>query len=329
MLPLWAQSLHLVKPAKGDPLDEAQEFVVEVVGPLQPQRMEIFLNGELMRARRQPPFRFTLSWNTRYRNLVAFVAHFDGREPIRLEKTFEQVAADVEAEIQAFQIWPFFERPQSKAPRVRYQRQTIEPQVFEKADTHRLSLVIALDVSGSMRDELDSLTKPLAEFIAFARKQNYELRFMVFDGTSRLLKIDEVLALPSLADLYRGVAHSTVWDGLATATGLFTPKPRRLLLFISDAADDGSRHSPRSATEFLRRSGAPMIWINLTDRDFGRMYRLARRSGGFELVPEQKPFETLRRRLEYQYHLLAPRAGFPVDLNGSQGSVWYPHWREP
>lgn len=326
---LATDRIHLSSPTAQTPLENPQEFVVEVLGEEQPRRVDIRLNGKLVRARRKAPFVFQINWNPEFKNTVQIVANFSDGTVEKIERTFEPPRVDVTTEVRAFEIWPFLSKPLGdQQPFVTYAGQRYEPQKVVPANQTPLDLVIVLDISGSMKFSLGRLTAPLRRFMEQRLTAKDQVRFIVFDREPRLLNLDEVKTLPSLETLFRGQSESVVWDSLATASGMFSQKTRRSILLLSDAADDGSRHDRKTAAAFLRSAGVSLVWINVTGRINGKMTRLTRKTGGFELSLQENPWQVLQQRLDNQIQLIVPEVSFPLTLNGLAGRAWYPRWRE-
>lgn len=319
-----AQSIYLESPRPGAPLENPQQFLVEFSGPT-PSRVEFYLNGNLRVARRQPPFRFEITWNTRFENRVEVIAYYQDETPVRLARRFREIRTDLETSVEAFQCFPFMEAHPDKVE-LFSGKTLVKPQLFEPANKFILQLVIALDVSGSMRHALPDLSAPMREFLSFCTRQGYQLRFFTFDTKAMLFETD--LIPENIERFYRAEENSIIWDALATAASLFDVGPRRIILLISDGVDDGSDHDEATVKRYLYETGAVLIWLNpgnLPNRDLAR---LAGFSGGFSLFSENNdPWPLLTNRLDHQYHLLAPNVGFPISLTVSPGHVWYPSWR--
>lgn len=330
-LPLAAaERLVLRQPTSRTLLDNPQTFAVEVLGDNQPTRVELRLNGTLVRARRKPPYQFNVNWQPDFTNQVTIAATFPDGTVEKIERTFEPPRVDVTTEVKAFELWPFLSRPLGdQQPSVTYAGKRYQPQKVQSAEKTPLDLVIVLDISGSMRDLLPAMTAPLKALIQRQQAKGHPVRLIVFDSQPRLLNLDEVMALSSLEVLYRGQAQSVVFDSLATASGLFSAGTRRTILLISDAVDDGSRHDPTSAATFMHSAGTNLVWFNATGRILGKMTRLTRQSGGFEINLSDNPWQVLQQRIEQQIHIIVPEVSFPLTLNGLDGRVWYPRRREP
>ncbi len=320
---LFAQNIFIDKPGPKDTLDDTQEFLVSITDS-RASRVDFYLNERLIQARTKPPWRFTASWNTRVQNKVRFVATLADGTQLQIERTFAELVVDVEEKLEEFQFFPFLEEPGASI-RLRSQGQTITPRTFERADKFPLNLVIALDISGSMKFSLRELTAGVKALLAAANGGNWRTQMLLFDESPRLLDLASMPA--NLEKLYIGRAKSVVWDALATGCQLFPKEQRRVLVLVSDGYDDGSRHDAASVEQYLRRSNASLIWISPSDLQVPNLNRLTEHSGGYTAFTSKgDPWQKLIFLLENQYHLLAPDALFPVELDPSRGQAWYPRW---
>ena len=321
-----AQTLRIDRPVPGEPLETVQRF--EITTDETVKRLEFHLNGRLIQARTRPPFHFDISWNTRLENKVLLIAFLpDGRRE-RLEQRFAQVEADFEADVKGLQCFPFPDRPYAESRwRLRADDQPIEPDTLETADGRfPLDIVIALDVSGSMRSFLKPLSPTVRAIMLQAVNRGHRARLVVFDHKP---SIPTSGAITGLEAFYQGQGSSVIWDTLATSADLFDRGPRRVLLLISDGADDGSRHDAVSAATYLQTSRAALIWLNPEYRPNRTLSQLVTLSGGFELNgTDETQASILLKALSLQVHLFAAKAQFPIRLDIKPGRVFYPQWRE-
>ncbi|MDJ0842254.1 MAG: hypothetical protein QNK37_37480 [Acidobacteriota bacterium] len=319
-----AQTIIIEKPGRNEPLQDQQEFVISTFGGV-PERVDFYLNGRLVLARREAPYTFTIRWNTRYKNTVRVVAHFPGEEPVSITRDYQEIQVDVEEEIEVFQFFPFLDRPLGDGWRVTSKGKPTTPQAFEPATRFPLELIIALDTSGSMMFNFDELEKPVRGLIEWCKARNFPLTFLIFDRKPNLVRLENLP--PSLKDLYRERPSSVVWDTIATASGLFKESPRRVLMIISDGGDQGSRHNPETASDYLRKSGAALIWVSPENLPNKELSKLCKNSGGFSVYTGGRdPWPGIIYLLDKQYHLLAPEAAWPVDIKLKKGRIWFPRW---
>lgn len=326
-LSLQAQSLYIEKPARGAVLQDEQEFVVEALGP-QPDRVDFYLNGRLMMARREPPYVFTIKWNTRYKNTVRLVATYADGSTSETTRDFDEIKVDVEEELEVFQFFPFIEKPQEPGGiTLSYNDAPITPQTLEPATNIPLELIIALDTSGSMMFSFDELEQPVRGLIEWAQTRNFPLTFLIFDTRPKLIKLDQFP--DSLKSLYRERPSSAVWDTVATASNLFKESPRRILLMITDGGDQGSKHTKDTAAVYLRKSGASLIWVSPARVPNRELFNLCKESGGFTVFTNgRNPWPGVVYLMDNQFHVVAPDAGWPMTLKARKGRAWYPRWEK-
>ncbi len=318
-----AGSISIERPRPGEALQETQTFVIGYEGAA-PVQVDFYLNGRLVRSRLEPPFEFTVTWDTTLENRARVEARWADGSTDAVEGTYREIAVDVAEKVSALRCFPYFNGPPAARVRFAVDGRRVEPQTFEPADALPLSLVVALDVSGSMKFFLPELSGPLADFMAYARDRGYRVKLVVFDRNARLIN----RAPADLATLYRSEGLSVVWNAVATAAQLFEPTPRRAVLLISDGADDGSEHNAETAAAFLRKSRASLIWLAPSDLSNRSLTRLARRSGGFRLqVQPGEKWSRLERRLSHQRHLLIAGVEPAAALRISPGPAWWPAWR--
>ena len=322
-----AQSVVITQPARGAALQDTQEFVVTVTGGL-PSRMDFYLNGRLILARREAPWVFEVRWNTRYENEVRIVAHFEDDEPVVVTRSFEEIAVDIEEAVAVFQVFPFFEQPPEPGTwKIRAGGNPVTPQKMEPAGKLPLELIIALDTSGSMMFSFDQLEGPIRRLLAWSAERGHPTKLLIFDRKPSL--IDLATFPPSLKQLYRERPSSVVWDTIATASTMFEASPRRVILVITDGSDQGSKHTPATARTYLRASNAALIWVSPTNLQSRELTKLCRDSGGFAAYTSGRdPWPGIFFLLDGQYHLLAPDATFPLDMKIDKGRVWYPRWEQ-
>jgi len=321
-----AQGIFIEKPRPGDGLDDVQEFVIVVGG--EPERVDFYLNDQLLLARQEAPFNFTVRWDTRFRNEVRVVASYVGGVTAEAHEVYREIVADVREEVERFQFFPFLERPLGEITwEMTFKGRKVRPELFELAKNYPLNLVVALDTSGSMMFSIEEVAAPLRELMTWCLDAGFTVRFLVFDRSPRLIRLEDLPA--DLGTLYQGQGKSVVWDSIATATELFPKGPRRMLLLISDGADDGSIHSAESAAIYLKKSHAVLVWANPTKLKVKQLAQVATMSGGFVVdTRAHDAWGSLRFLIGNQYHLLAPDAGWPLEFKTSKGRVWYPQWPE-
>jgi VWFA-related protein len=200
-----------------------------------------------------------------------------------------------------------------------------EDGVDQKVDTFHeaedpVSIVLALDASGSMRKSADALVAAARTFVEALRPQD-KLSLVFFSdgvvvahdlGTNRQTSLDAIGS-------YRPVGGTALYDAIAGAfTTLKTVEGRRAVVLMSDGRDEnnpgtgpGSQHTLAQVLELAREVDATVLPIGLgTNLDRQGLERLAEISGGAAYFPADasqllaqftRTVENLRRRYVLGY----------------------------
>ena len=200
-----------------------------------------------------------------------------------------------------------------------------EDGVDQKVDTFHeaeapVSIVLALDASGSMRKSADALIAAARTFVEALRPQD-KLSLVFFSdgvlvahdlGTNRQTSLDAIGS-------YRPVGGTALYDAMAGALAtLKTVEGRRAVVLMSDGRDEnnpgtgpGSHHTLAQVLELAREVDATVLPIGLgTNLDRQGLERLADISGGAAYFPSDasqllaqftRTIENLRRRYVLGY----------------------------
>jgi len=200
-----------------------------------------------------------------------------------------------------------------------------EDGVDQKVDTFHeaeapLSIVLALDASGSMRKSADALMAAARTFVESLRPQD-KLSLLFFSdgvlvahdlGTNRQTSLDAI-------DEYKPVGGTALYDAMAGALRTLKPvEGRRAVVLMSDGRDEnnpgtapGSRHTLAEVLELAHEVEATVLPIGLgTNLDRAGLERLAEISGGLAYFPSDaselraqfaRTVENLRRRYVVGY----------------------------
>ncbi len=195
--------------------------------------------------------------------------------------------------------------------------QTVE--VFHEA-TQPLSIVLALDNSGSMRQREAHVVESARGFVAALRPDD-RVAVLHFADESTLahdLGPNKDAAQAAIAQ-YRASGGTALYDAIAESlTRLHHAEGRRVLVVMTDGRDENNAgNGPGSARSFdqvlatLRESGTTVFAIGLgTKVDAGPLNTLAELSGGRTLLPSDvsqlsaefaRVVEDLRRRYFVSY----------------------------
>jgi Ca-activated chloride channel family protein len=171
--------------------------------------------------------------------------------------------------------------------------QTVE--AFSEA-TSPVSIVLALDESGSMRRSAEGVKAAARSFVTALRKED-RLAVLRFSDTAEIahdltqFRSDAMKAI----DEYTSHGGTALWDAVHQSLGrLRTSEGRRVVVVMTDGRDENASASgPGSATKFedlleeLRTTGALVYAIGLgTNVDRERLQALAARTGGEAYFPE-------------------------------------------
>ena len=190
---------------------------------------------------------------------------------------------------------------------------------FHEAETP-LSIVLALDSSGSMRKTADALMAAARTFVEALRPQD-KLSLLFFSdgvlvahdlGTNRQTSLEAING-------YKTVGGTALYDALAGAFTTLKPvEGRRAVVVMTDGRDEnnpgtapGSRHTLPEVLELAKEVEATVLPIGLgTNLDRAGLERLADISGGLAYFPSDaselraqfaRTIENLRRRYVLGY----------------------------
>jgi VWFA-related protein len=190
---------------------------------------------------------------------------------------------------------------------------------FHEATTP-VSIVLALDASGSMRKSADALIGAARAFVESLRPED-KLSLLFFSdgvvtahdlGTNRKTSVEAI-------DSYKPVGGTALYDGLSEAfAALKAVEGRRAVVVMTDGRDEnnpgtapGSRHTLAEVLDMAREVDATVLPIGLgTNLDRTGLERLADISGGIAYFPTDaselhaqfaRTLENLRRRYVLGY----------------------------
>ena len=177
---------------------------------------------------------------------------------------------------------------------------------------------LLVDHSGSMRPKIAEV---IAGARAFVRSSNPEDRMFVVnfnEGVS--LGLPDAIGFTANADALEraiwqapAVGESALYDAIVTALGRFeeASRAKKVLVVISDGADNASAHSLAQVLQMAERSSAIIYTVGLfapDDRDANPkvLSRLAQATGGEAFFPGQfsevaKICERIARDIRNQY----------------------------
>ena len=200
-----------------------------------------------------------------------------------------------------------------------------EDGVEQKVDTFHeavspVSVILALDSSGSMRSTAQIVTDAARGFVAALRPKD-ALGVLMFSDRSTLMQDLSVARAPSFnaIDQYKANGGTALYDAIADSfTRLKTVEGRRAVVVVTDGRDeDNAGTGPGSTRKFddvmkaQRESGAVVFAVGVGARvDRPPLEELAKVSGGQAYFPleasalaeqYQRIVENLRRRFALSY----------------------------
>ncbi len=190
---------------------------------------------------------------------------------------------------------------------------------FHEATTP-VSIVLALDASGSMRKSADALIGAARAFVESLRPEDKLSLLFFSDGvvTAHDLGTNRKTSLEAI-DSYKPVGGTALYDGLSDAFAtLKAVEGRRAVVVMTDGRDEnnpgtapGSRHTLAEVLDMAREVDATVLPIGLgTNLDRAGLERLADISGGIAYFPTDaselhaqfaRTLENLRRRYVLGY----------------------------
>jgi VWFA-related protein len=212
----------------------------------------------------------------------------------------------------------------------------VEDDVAQRVETFHeasqpVSIILALDASGSMRRRETDVISSARAFAAALRPED-KLAVMLFaDGVTVLHDLTTDRAASSEAiDTYKTGGGTALYDGITEALArLEQTEGRRVIVAMTDGRDEnnpgtapGSTHTFAEVRRQLKESGTTMFAIGLgTKVDSAPLQELANLSGGRALLPQdvselgtefQRVVEDLRRRYVIGY----------TSTNGARDGQW-------
>jgi Ca-activated chloride channel homolog len=214
--------------------------------------------------------------------------------------------------------------------------EVVEDDVVQQVDTFHeatqpVSIVLALDASGSMRKREGDVIASARAFAAALRPED-KLAIMLFaDGVTLVQDLTTDRGTTNEAiDTYKTGGGTAFYDAVSTALNrLDRTEGRRVIVAMTDGRDEnnpgtapGSTHTFADVRRQLKESGATMFAIGLgTKVDSAGLQELAGLTGGRALLPQdvselgnefQRVVEDLRRRYVVAY----------TSTNGQRNGQW-------
>lgn len=323
-----AQRIEIVSPRPGDPLDH-QQTVVVAVHEMQVTRVELQLDDRIVAARSQPPFTFKIQWNPQLNQELKAVARLKDGSAVETRVAFHGIVVDMTEDVKSVIIFPFVQGTEEPVFKLGRGRLDLGPARSLNIDDFPLKLVVVVDISGSMAPHRDDLAAGLWRLIQLFYPQSLT-ELVVFDREPRVARLDAMHSEADVLSLFRSRGQSVIWDSLAASAELFGRSPRRVVVLVSDGADDGSRVGLEAVRGQYRERGVVLCWLKARDFENKSLEHLALDSGGFSLAGyDMDTWNTLSERLRHQRVLALDNLTSPFKVKAEGVRIWYPRWLSP
>ncbi|MGH2747730.1 MAG: VWA domain-containing protein [Actinomycetota bacterium] len=149
---------------------------------------------------------------------------------------------------------------------------------------NRVSVVLAIDVSGSMQGAPLSAAKTAASSFVRSMPEEIEVGIVTFADRPRVLldlTTDHSAALESIRGLV-AAGETALYDGVAAAAGLFSDEDQSNIVLLSDGGDTVSSASLKAATKAAGDAEAAVFSVGLESGEFDAeaLRTMSSRTGG-------------------------------------------------
>jgi Ca-activated chloride channel homolog len=326
-------SARLVEPQAGKLYRSSLRAQVEVEVPQDQalDRVELYLNDDLVATLFQPPFvqpmLLPAGGQITYVRAVAYLTDGLSTEDLVLVNAPENAASiDVDLVELYATVVDRKGRPVDGLTREDFRvQEDKKPQDlvrFERVTDVPIFAGIVLDTSGSMTEELPEAVRGALSFFETVIKPKDRAMVLTFSDQPRLavpFTNEPTVLAGGLANLIAdgGTAlHDSIIQALYYFGGL---KGKRALIVLTDGRDEGSRYPFNDALEYAKRSGVAIytIGLALSTRDADqriKLQRLAAETGGQAFFIERAGglvdvYEEIEAELRTQYYLAYQSSG--------------------
>ncbi len=200
---------------------------------------------------------------------------------------------------------------------------------FERVENLPLNLVLLLDVSATMKEEIETVRESAAAFMESTVREEDRAALIAFSGIGYVAApfTNDVQTLREASHALTAWGSTALWDSIQVSLYyLLGLEGKSALVLLSDGVDQASNIDFRAALEFAERTGIAVYTIGLglpVGEDTGvggearrRLRRLAEQTGGryYPLVTtEELPsiYRQIELDLRSQYLLVYESSGAP------------------
>jgi VWFA-related protein len=337
--------VEITEPARGGKLSGRVEVAAEVVVPEERrvEKVEFYLNEELVEVREAPPWRAVLEvpemrseQDLAYLTVVAELDDGSRAEDVRfLNVSSFMDTVDVDLVELFTTVVDRSNRLVRGLERDRFRvfedgrEQSVSK--FELVENLPLTVGVAVDTSGSMIESLGEARRAAIAFldnIITPKDRSFAVSFA--DRPVLLMpRTSDVGAVAAALEDLTAIGSTSLHDAVVTSLYYFRGvRGRRALILLSDGEDTASTIPYRDALEYARRSGVAIFAIGL---DIGRLdievrrklNELAQETGGRSFFIRRAQeledvYEEIEQELRSQY-LLAYNSDRPATAAGESG----------
>ncbi len=332
-------------------LDVPVEVRVEAPIGQQVERVELFLDDQLVRTLREAPFVDLLSAGPEVSVLRAVAYLDDGRssEALRLLRVRGELD---EIDVQLVEMYVSVTR--RREPVAGLERDNFrllegdEPQPIQRIehiDNLPLNVVVLMDNSDSMSGVIADATKSALAFIDSVFTERDRAAFIAFNHYAQLVSpfTNDLQQMRQAVRQLKPEGGTRLYEALIHATYYFEGREgKRALVLLSDGQDQDSHFDFYQMEEFALRSGVAVYTISLENPAINntrrahhraRLKRLSENTGGRTFLVSlsqtlDEIYEQIQRELRNQYlltfHAPSGEAGFrevEVEVVGVDGRV--------
>ena len=328
--------VRIMEPRRGTEVKSSFRTVVDVVTPDDEpvDRVELFLGERKVATLHQPPFvqplRLDEEGAAAYLRAVAYLDDGYSSEAVMFLNAPDFLE---EVDVQLVEIYASAVdrkgRPvlglQQEAFLVEEDGRGQNLRRFEWVDNLPIHAALMLDVSASMKEDLETVGQAAQEFVEQIVQPKDRLALLTFDDRPWVEQsfTNDVESVQAAISALRAGGGTALYDSLVFALHYFHGvRGQRALLLLSDGDDESSRFDLDKTLEYVRRAGVTIYAIGLKEAAEVRAHRkvltkIAEETGGQAFFVEdlnelQTIYASVQEELRSRY-LLAYQSDNPKD----------------